>query len=214
MRSEHPHTRPVRLGSALLGLVALCATGCQQEPEDLTHGYIKVQFARSEAAAESPYIGTAQVQITMTYDACFTNFYDANPNWTQEGVEGGPVFGTLEDGGEGWRDRLCDPLDAGQLRCEVVDIRQVLDVADQLTVTYAVSDDPENRFVKFGPLPLVEEIPEFDCAGGSPRMQIDPRSMRGLNGGGQVIWQGEALDDDMARPGQGKSIVVKSSRND
>ena len=214
MRSEHPHPRPVRLGSALLGLVALCAAGCAEEPEDLTHGYIKVQFARSEAASDSPYVGTALVTITMTYDSCFTNFYDANPNWTQEGIDGAPVFGTLDDGGEGWKTRLCSDPESSQAACEVVEIGQVLDVADQLTVTYSVSDNPENRFVKFGPLPLDDKIPEFECEGGSPRMQINPQQMRGEDAGGSVIWEGEALDEDMAAPGQGKAVVVKAARND
>jgi hypothetical protein len=29
-----------------------------------------------------------------------------------------------------------------------------------------------------------------------------------------VIWEGEALDDDMAAPGQGKAINVKAARSD
>jgi hypothetical protein len=197
-----------------LGLVALCATGCPEEEPPLTHGFVKIQLARSDSEPDTPFVGTVGILMTMTYDSCFSNFYDANPNWTQEGIDGALVFGTLEDGDEGWKDRLCDPLDPGQAGCEIVEIDQELDVAKQLTVRYTVSDNPENRFLKFGPLPLDERIPEFQCDGGSPRVQINPRSIRGENQQGTVIWEGEALDSDMAAPNQGAAITVKVARND
>ena len=211
MRSENPHTRLSRL--AVLAVAALCA-GCEEPPPDLTHGYIKVQFARSEAAADSPYVGTAEVTITATYDSCFSGFYDTNPNWKADGVDGALVFGTREDGGEGWRDRLCADPESQQARCSVIDIEQQLDVAKLLTVTYEVPENPENRFLKFGPLPLIDQIPEFECEGGSPRMQISPQQISGQNAAGETIWEGEALDEDMAAPGQGKAVVVKSARSD
>jgi hypothetical protein len=49
--------------------------------------------------------------VVVEYDTCFTEFYDANPNYKADGVDGAPIFGTLADGGEGWRDRLCTPTD-------------------------------------------------------------------------------------------------------
>lgn len=214
MRSEKPHAPRFELGVALLSLVALCATGCAEEPEDLTHGFVKVKFARGGAEADSPYIGTTEITMTMTYDSCFTNFYDTNPNWTQEGIDGALVFGTLDDGDEGWKDRLCSPRDADGVECEVIEIDQELDVADQLTVTYSATGEVENRTLKFGPLPLVDKIPEFQCDGGSPRVQIDPQQIRGRNAAGNVIWEGEALDADMASPTFGGEITVRAAAND
>lgn len=191
---------------------ALSLGGDTGDDEELTHGFIRVQFARAESAPDTPYVGTDRIEITMTYDSCFTTFYDGHPNWTVEGADGAPVFGTVDDGGEGWTDRLCAPRDNGQATCTIAGFQQELDITNALTVTYAVEDNPENHFVKFGPLPLIEEIPEFVCEFGWPRMQIDPQQMRGYDSGGAVIWQGEALDQDMASPGQAKAVVVKSAR--
>jgi hypothetical protein len=76
-------------------------------------------------------------------------------------------------------------------------------------VTYAVSSDVENQRLKFGPLPLIDAIPEFVCESGSPRVLVSPQQIQGRDAGGNPSWEGEALDEDMAAPGQGKAIVVK-----
>jgi hypothetical protein len=176
--------------------------------DDLTHGFVELQFARSESLPDWPF-STAEISVTMEYDPCFTEFYDANPNYEADGVDGAPIFGTLADGGEGWRDRLCAPADPGQVACTVSEIEQQLDVASLLTVTYAVTSDVENQQLKFGPLPLIDEIPEFVCESGSPRVLVSPQQIQGRDAVGNVIWEGEALDEDMAAPGQGKAVVVK-----
>ncbi len=214
MRLENPHPRtPRRVGLVLVPFLALAAAGCEEPPpEDLTHDFVKVQMLRSQAAADTPYTGTSQITITMSYDSCFVGFYQANPSFEPDGIEGGEIFGSMELGGEGWRDRLCDPTDAGQAACTVVSFNQELDAATQLTVTYAVEDVVENRFLKFGPLPLVDKISEFTCDGGSPRVQVDAQRISGVNAGGTKIWSGEAVDTDVAAPGQGKAIQLRARR--
>ena len=210
MRLLHRH-------ALVLPVFALALAGCPDDPPPPdTHGFVKIGLLRGTAETMSPYTGTAKVRITMSYDSCFTGFYDTNPNWSQAGVDGALVFGTLDDGGEGWRDRLCDPQETAQAECSVDTIEQrVTNDPKQMTIIYSVGQDVENRFLKFGPLPLIDEITEFECDGGLPRVTMQAQQMVGLNASGAQIWSGQSLESEgEATPGQGKQIGVRAARGD
>jgi len=202
--------RPMRIAcAAAFALAPLFAlTGCEESPEEDTHGFVEVQFARAASESENPYMGTAQVQIQMAYGDCYTQFYDANPEWAIDGEEGSLVFGTEEDGGEGWRDRLCTESVSGRADCNIADIQQLLDDQSRLTITYNITGPLESRTLLFGPLPLKELAA---CDGGfAPRMSIEIGGTRGLDAAGSELWQILSTSDNEVAPGD--SMTLSGSR--
>lgn len=196
---------------ALTVLLGVPLAGCNPAtPEDLEHGIIEIELKRGQSETSSPYDGTTHIEVTLLYLECLIRFYDANPDYQQFGPEGALVFGTREDGGEGWKDRLCDER-SGQVSCEVESFRQELDAAKQLTIRYAVSGDIEDRTLPFGPLPIAELA---DCeAGGQPIVRVNSNgAVRGLDGNGDVVWNTEAFSPSEAATGQGAPITIRAAR--
>ncbi|MBV1857972.1 MAG: hypothetical protein KUG77_06130, partial [Nannocystaceae bacterium] len=185
-------------------------TGCGEPPEEDTHGFVKIQFARAQSEAESPYTGTTQVDIQMTYEACYQNFYSSFPNWGLEGEDGELAFGTLEDGGEGWKDRLCEEDVGGRADCEVVGFAQLLDDSSRLTVTYNITGPLEARVLLFGPLPKSELA---ECDGGfAPRVRLEVGGTRGLDAADDVVWTVSTVSDSgVAAPGDGGALTINAA---
>lgn len=197
---------------AVLALAVGPLAGCPSDPvEDLDHGIINIEFKRGQSETESPYDGTTRVEVTLLYLECLISFYEENPDYEQFGPEGALVFGTLEDGGEGWFDRLCDTERPGQVDCTVERFRQELDAAKQLTIEYAVSGDIEDRVLPFGPIP---EPGLAACdAGGQPIVRVGSSgAVRGLDGSGDVVWATEAFSPSEATTGQGAPITIRAAR--
>lgn len=171
----------------------------------LTHGSVKLEFRRSENQASDPTVGTASVSITMTYRACLGDFYDANPSLRQTGPDGELIFGTLELGGEGWSDRLCDAAETpGLASCDVESIEQRLDPVKQLTVRYAIDGSLENRLLRFGPLPTKETAGCLD-----PIVRAAVGGVKGYDTSGAVIWEVTSIEPLDAVTDQGGEIVVR-----
>lgn len=188
-------------------------SGCPGDPvEDLEHGIINIELKRGQSETESPYDGTTRIEVTLLYLECLIDFYDANPDYTQYGPEGALVFGTREDGGEGWLDRLCDTDRTGQVDCTVESFSQELDAAKQLTIAYSVTGEIEDRLLPFGPLP--EEELAMCEAGGQPIVRVGSMgAVRGLDGSGDVVWNTEAFSPSEAATGQGAPITIRAARN-
>lgn len=187
---------------------------CQGEPEeDLEHGLIFLKLSRGESqGSEDPYIGTVSIQVTLLYLECIVSFYNQNPDYDQYGPKGAPVFGTLEDGGEGWKDRLCDTDEPGAVDCTVQSFRQELDMTNQLTVVYDVeSDDIEERVLPFGPLPTASLA---QCeGGGEPTVRVkNGTAVRGLDGNGDALWNTESFNPPQAATNQGGKIKISAAR--
>src|SRR5690606_26146763 len=123
-----------------------------------------------------------------------------------DGVDGAPVFGTSEDGGEGWRDRLCEPAPS-DVPCGVISFRQL---TTRLTVTYEIFDDKmEGLELPFGPLPTEE------LAGCIPQInQVAEAQVQGQNNEGTQIWQAVAVNPPNAETGQGKEMRISAARVD
>lgn len=175
-------------------------------PDQDTHGFFRIEFAISAPATESPFVGTDQIIITGFYDDCLSSFYDANPTYQLFGVDGAAVFGPLSEGGEGWQDKLCDPTESGQVTCTISSFTQAFEVPPQMTVTYDAPGDPEGLFVKFGPIPLENEVPGLSC---SPQIQLQPQAIRARDAAGSIIWSGESIDSGTAAPDQPSAVVVR-----
>jgi len=199
---------------ALTVLLCTPLAGCPGDPEDpLEHGIINVEFRRGQSETSSPYTGTSRVEITLVYRECLTEFYRVNSDFKILGSEGELVFGPLEDGGEGWFDRLCEDR-PGQVSCTVDEpegFKQELDSAKQLTVNYLVDGEVEDRTLPFGPLPLASLA---DCEpGNDPIVRlVNAAAVRGLDGNGDVVWSTESFDPAEAATGQGAPITVRAAR--
>lgn len=200
-------TRALVSGLALT--TALLVAGCEEEEEELTHGFVKLELRPAENVDVSIFAATAEVVGIMTYGECLVSFYNSNVNWASDGIDGGPVFGTREDGGEGWKDRLCEQDAAEQADCEILELTQLLDQTAQMRVRYAINDtNLEGRFLKFGPLPTQELAM---CEGGlAPLVRTTgPGTLQGFDVGGNKIWDTETFDPSEAATNQGQAIRVR-----
>lgn len=195
----------------LLALLGLSVVACDEDTGiDFQHGSVKLEFRRGDGVTESPFAGTSVMQVTLNYEACLIDFYKANPNWQQNGPDGGSVFGTREDGGEGWRDELCD---RGNVECEVIEFDQQLDDSQGnfLKVVYSIAGDVENRTLHFGPVPLA---PLANCEAGGTGATVRVASngaVIGLDGvppDGNRLWQIQKFDPSRAAADQGGSIGI------
>lgn len=199
------------LGALVLSMLAPLE-GCEDPEGPLTHGSVKLEFLRAENEDTNPYSGATHVLVTLDYLDCLIDFYGREPDWTQEGVDGFPVFGTKEDGGEGWKDRLCDgslPDDGRGVDCKVVSITQELDVSKHLSVLYEVSGDIENRIIHFGPLPTAELA--MCEGGGNPIVRVGSNgAIRGQTSSGDRIWETKSFSPDKAGTNQGQAIKVRA----
>jgi hypothetical protein len=200
------------LGALFLSSSALI-TGCDSSDDGpLTHGSVKIEFRRAANETTNPYAGATHVLITLDYLDCLIDFYDRETTWRQEGPDGFPVFGTAEDGGEGWKDRLCDgslPTGGAAVDCSVVSIEQELDVSKHLSVLYEVSGDIENRTIHFGPLPTAELA---QCeGGGAPIVRVGSNgAVRGQTSSGDLVWETKSFDPDKAGTDQGLAIAIRA----
>ncbi len=204
--------RSLKIG-LLLGL-SLSMVACGGDgPEELEHGTVKVRFRRAPNVDTNPFVGTVNVEITLDYLDCIIDFYNRTPDYTQEGVVGLPVFGTADQGGEGWVDRLCDNDDPEAADCNVVSIEQELVMSQRLTVLYEMTGEIEDRYVEFGPLPTEETAA---CEGfGQPIVRVGSNgAVRGLNGNGDTVWETVSFDPDKAATGQGQAIEISGGPAD
>jgi hypothetical protein len=197
--------------AALSLLLALPLSGCPEDPpEELEHGVVWLQMLRGVSEPDNPYTGTAKIEVTLLYLECLIDFYEANPDYLPSGPEGAMVFGTMEDGGEGWKDRLCETSNANALPCTVDSFQQEFDAARQLTITYTPTADIENRELPFGPIPLPELAM---CEGGAqPIMRVGNSAARGVDGNGNTVWNTESFNPAEAAVGQGAPIKIRASR--
>jgi hypothetical protein len=193
-------------------LLAVPLAGCQGEaPVELEHGLVWLHLLRGQSEADSPYGGTTKVAVTLLYLECLSDFYMANPDYHQGGIKSDLVFGSLEDGGEGWLDRLCENSNPASINCTVDSFEQQLYSTRQLPVVYSITGDLENREVPFGPVPDAELAA---CEGsGQPIVRVGGGgAVRGLDASGSTIWNTESFDPAEAATGQGAAIGIRASR--
>ncbi len=149
-----------------------------------------------------PFVGTTQVSVTLLYLQCLRDFYDAHPQWSQDGPDGAVAF-------EAAMTELCVP-EADGIECSVAEIRQELDVVRQLTVVYDVQPPIEGGTLRFGPLPTAGLA---GCAdGGLPIVRVGSNgAVRGLDGAGDVVWNMESFNPAEAATDQGAPITIRAA---
>lgn len=198
--------------AAALCLLLAPLAGCQEPEEELEHGVVWLELRRGDSQPENPYIGTSKIEVTLLYRECLIAFYDANPDYQQYGIEGALVFGKTADGGEGWQDRLCEVPNSNRVDCTVDSFRQELAMTKQLTITYSIEGDPEDRELPFGPVPTAELA---DCEPGSqPIVRVGSNgAVRGIDGSGNTLWNTESFNPSEAATDQGAAIGIRAARN-
>ena len=176
----------------------LAAVACTEETPD-DHGSVAVRIL--PAAGMTEYFGqTSLVTIQVRYNSCLSEFYETNPSYQTDGVEGSLVFET-------WKDRLCNPEEFTNLAdCTVAGYQQFLDGdLPQIRVTYEITDGTSipNAQFRVGPFPLE------DLAGCAPTVEVPAAGVAGLDVEQKVIWRGTSVDsENTASPNQGADIEV------
>lgn len=210
-RTNVPSTPARWLRHGTLAVLALSVAACTGDDGgiDFNHGSVKLEFRRGNNVDDNPFVGTTVMQVTLDYQACLIDFYTANPNWRTDGTDGETVFAPRDDGGEGWRDELCE---RGNVECEVISFEQQFNdnASSSLTVLYAITGDVENRTLHFGPVPLPELA---NCEANSLAVvRVGSNgAVRGLNGvppEGDPLWQIQTFGPTEAVANQGASIGI------
>lgn len=138
--------------ATILGV--LFAVGCGGAGDD-PNGVVKLEFNRglSDAALFPP---GPLIAVSLEYGECLIDYYAANPDARQDGIDGAEIF-------DSWIDQLCEE-GSGLAPCEVVAIEQNLEIdRPKLTVEYDIAGELEGRRLLVGPFPTSETA---DCDNG------------------------------------------------
>jgi hypothetical protein len=189
--------------SALSLTCLFAAVACTEDVAD-DHGSVAIRVL--PAAGNTAYFPqTTQVTIQVRYNTCLSEFYQTNPSYQIDGVEGSEVFGS-------WQERLCNSGEFSNIAdCTVEGYQQFLDDAlPQMRVTYGINDGASipNAQFRVGPVPLE------DLAGCAPTIEVPAAGVSGLDAAGTVIWRGTSVDsENTARPNQGADVEVTVDMN-
>ncbi len=170
------------------------------------HGHVKIQFRRADSEQESPFTGTEEVAVTLSYGACLMEFYVGNPNYAFDGVHGAPVFGNFADAGH--PDYLCAQPDPTRIpaACEVLSIVQDLD-NNRITARYQITDaNMEDKILWLGPIPCSVLT---TCEG---IVSAGAGSGNGFGSDGTALWRTTSFPQRDATCDQGLPIELKVGR--
>lgn len=178
-----------------LGVLSLPLASCKEEdPEEF--GFTCVDLLQADSEETDPFVGTAEIKVTLTYEPCLIDYYTKNNTEERlDGIDGPATF-------ERWRERLCsEPVSDPLVACEVESLEsfnQVLIDAGvssmyQMTITYKVTDSSQiaGRSLLWGPGP-VEGF--AGCAMDQrPFVKITRQSdVIGIDKDGAQIWQAQS----------------------
>lgn len=178
-----------------LSVFSLPLLSCKEEDTE-EFGFTCVDLLRAESEDTDPFVGTAEIKVTLTYEPCLIDYYTKNHTEQQKaGTDGPETF-------ERWRERLCtetvnDPL----VPCEIESLdsfNQVLVDAGmssmyQMTITYKITDPGaiDGRTLLWGPGP-VEAFASCD-ADLRPYAKLTRQSdVIGIDKDGAQIWQAQS----------------------
>ncbi len=187
-------TRTLVAGLGLCGF-SLSILSCKEEDTE-EFGFTCVDLLTAESEETDPFIGTAQIKVTLAYEPCLIDYYLKNHSEEQlKGTEGGMTF-------ERWRERLCsEPVNDPLVPCEIPSIEafnQVLVDAGpssmyQMTITYDITDPSaiDGRTLLWGPGPVEAFAAcEPDVR---PYVKITRQSdVIGIDKTGAQIWQAQS----------------------
>ncbi len=167
------------------------------------HGHVKVMFRRADSEAGSPFPGTQEVELALTYSPCLSEFYVNNPNWASDGVKGAQVFADFADPTH--PDYLCNQTDPerSSVDCEVGSITQDA-ASNRFLVRYRIHDaDMEDKVLYAGPVPC----PALTSCDGV--LFAGSNSANGFGLGGAQAWVTTSFPQRDAVCGQGLPIELE-----
>lgn len=164
-------------------------------PEEEPFGFVCLRVLKADNAEGDPFVGTAQIDVTLKYNACLTGYYrERHPEHALAAEEGAAIV-------EAWRARLChEPVASELVACDVdslASFEQVLgdDATGQMTITYEITDPAQidGRLLLWGPGPVAAaaECPMGQLPTVRPTL---PSDVLGRNAEGQVVWQMQSWD--------------------
>ncbi|MCY0989097.1 hypothetical protein OV203_18315 [Nannocystis sp. ILAH1] len=196
-------TRPLAYASLAL-LLAACGSG-EDEPnttddatstttgpaEEEPFGFVCASIRRAQSVEADPFVGTAQIRLTLKYDQCLIDYYDKrHPEHRFDAAEGAAIV-------EEWRERLCsESVDDPLVGCEVAASAQTFDEDAskfEMAIIYRIADPTQidGRVLLWGPGPVDATA---ECEAGqlpSARMTL-PTDLVGLDAGGAPLWNAQS----------------------
>lgn len=170
----------------------LSLSSCKEE-ETEENGFACIELRRGEGIDSDPFVGTAKIQVSMSYDLCLQDYYaNKHPEFRPDGPAdaGGALF-------EEWKTRLCEEDPQRGISCEVESFAQTINPGSvppqyKMTITYNVLDPAlEGKRIIWGPAPL-EAYAECD-PGDRPFVRLTTlNDIIGTNGAGDRLWNLQA----------------------
>lgn len=161
-------------------------------PEGEGFGFACVELNPAESEDSDPFVGTAEIRLTLKYEECLVDYYTAkHPEQALTGPAGTATFSA-------WVPRLCtEPVTDPLVACEIEGLsafEQVLidngqQSVYQMTITYTITDASQinGRTLLWGPGPL-ESIAECeDTTRPFVRMTLIS-DVIGLGAKGETLW--------------------------
>jgi hypothetical protein len=195
---------------ACLATVLVLGAGCSPESSDADDwGFVMIQFLRAAGQDGSPFVGTVRIRAAVSYDDCLAEFYQASPDWREDGLEGSAMF-------EEASDKACQAQCGYEpIPCDHVNIWQSGIDEESLNLEYHVTvgkdDEIENRVLNVGPIPTAERA---DCDDGAlPTVSLSAVDITGQGSEGGTIWLvTSALGGDKATVSQCEPMKVRVAR--
>lgn len=196
-------TRPLANASFAL-LLAACGPGKDQPnttddatsttagfAEEEPFGFVCASIRRAPSVETDPFVGTAQIRLTLKYDQCLIDYYNKRrPEHRLDATEGIAIA-------DEWRDRLCsESVDGSLVGCEVESFAQTLDEGAskyEMSVIYTIADPTriDNRVLLWGPGP-VDAAAECEAGQLPSARMTSPTDLVGLDAGGAVLWNAQS----------------------
>lgn len=168
---------------------AASTTGPAEEEEPF--GFVCASIRKARSVEADPFVGTAQLRLTLKYDQCLIDYYNKrHPEHRFDAAEGAAIV-------EEWRERLCsESVDDPLVGCEVAASAQTFDEAAskfEMSIIYTIADPTQldGRVLLWGPGPVDATA---ECEAGqlpSARMTLQT-DLVGLDAGGAVLWNAQS----------------------
>ncbi len=190
------------LWSSLLLLALPGAASCDSETSGIEedHGYILLRLSPAADTPDDWAAGTATFSINVQYGACLADFYEENPTWKANEVDGMPVF-------EAWNGMLCTLPVEGRADCTVESIFQEFSNISALLVRYT----PTNVEALNGAVVPIGPLPTQAMAGCEPRVRFEPGAAIGVEHIGERVWEAMSFSSETAVVGQDEIVEAEVS---
>lgn len=201
------HTSAMKLRGLLLASAFLSPVVACGDDGDSGDGHDVIRFTLNwaQSQSEDPFVGTASIQVQLSYSTCINQFYLAtDTDYQFNGVEGEQVVLDWVE-----NNRVCDEdRYPGVVQCEVSSVSQTFTAPQSpettpgfFRMTLDVLDDKlTGRTIAVGPLPG-SRITDTSCDG-NPTVTINKDTVKGFDAEGLQLWEISTFDYTDFKVGQ------------